>query len=201
MIQPEPIRTAPVALHPEILRRVVALRIRLIFVDPAQCRVGEGDALWVQEAFSPSRHQGGGDWLRLRYQMDGAERQVFWPKAKVRPAPGELTRAERMPMPASRYTLHVRAAERIRLQQLTEHQAIDAGVNLAGLNGFEDPLSGGVWLSAHEAFARMWDRALGGESLGPMCWTCNPEVLALTVRATARNIRELMPGVGSGGVW
>ena len=47
---------------------------------------------------------------------------------------------------------------------------------------------------------RLWDCALGPEAIGPHAWSVNPEVVAISFRAIARNIVRLFPGLGSGGV-
>lgn len=108
-----------------------------------------------------------------------------------------------MPVHASRLTLVVQSVHEMRLQQITEDEAVAAGVELEG-EGFGNPLvhshHGQVFAQAPEAFGRMWDCALGPEAIGPHGWCANPEVVAIRFRAIARNVVRLFPGLGSGGV-
>lgn len=203
MILPEPQRTLPLTVHPEIVRGVMCGRIRLLFVPTAQkfALLQPNDMVWVREPlFIPPRQSGQG-MLDVVYGSDGAQRSLVWPRALARPALGQRLPPSAMPVHVSRLTLVVASAVTMRLQQLDEQDALEAGV-LLERDGFSNPLAlSGQQLfhAAHEAFGHFWDCALGADAMGPNAWTCNPEVVALRFRAIARNISDLVPGIGRGG--
>lgn len=204
MIHPEPQRVLSITLHPEILRRVTAGRVRRLLVpDSRFARLHPGDMIWVREGLTIPARQPRGDYLGVVYGGSGEYRDLRWPSALARPSRGWLP-PEAMPVHASRLTLLVRDVTEMRLQQITEDEAIAAGVDIEGGDRYGNPLvanlTGQYFDTAVEAFGRMWDCALGAESLGPKAWGCNPEVVALEIRAIARNLASLIPGVGKGGV-
>lgn len=203
LLIPEPQRVMPVSLHPEILRRTITGRVRLIHrPDRRYARLQPGDMLWVREGLTIPARQPRGDALAVVYGGDGTHKEIHWPRAIARPSTGWLP-AQAMPVHASRLTLVVTSVTEMRLQQITEDEAIAAGIELDA-GGFGNPLvhshHGQVFAQAPEAFGRMWDCALGPEAIGPHSWTVNPEVTAIGFRAIARNVVRLFPGLGSGGV-
>jgi len=204
LMMPEPQRVLPVSLHPEILRRAITGRVRLMcLTDRRYARMQPGDMLWVREGLTIPARQPCGDALALVYGGDGSHMEIRWPRALARPSPGWLP-GQAMPVHASRLTLVVTSVSEMRLQQITEDAAIAAGVELEAGGGFGNPLvhghHGQVFSDATEAFGRMWDCALGPEAIGPHAWSGNPEVVAIGFRAVARNIARMFPGLGSGGV-
>lgn len=198
MILPEPHRVLPITLHPEILRRVIAGRVRIIHqTNKRYARLEPGDALWVREGMHIPRQQDG-DWLSVVYGGTGDRKEIRWPKVIARPSEGSVP-PNGMPIHASRLTLIVTSVREMRLQQVSEISAIAAGVDIE-LRGFSNPLAHNqVFEHAAEAFGRMWDCALD-MSAPNACWTVNPEVVEIGFRAVARNIADLVPGLGSGGV-
>ena len=199
IIQAEPSRVLPIILHPEILRRIIAGRVRIIHqTNKRFARLEPGDALWVREGMHIPR-QKGADWLSVVYGGDGARKDIRWPKAIARPSEGSVP-PNGMPVHASRLTLIVTSVREMRLQQVSEISAVAAGVEIE-LGGFANPLRHNqVFEHAAEAFGRMWDCALDTSALTNSCWTVNPEVVEIGIRAVARNVADLVPGLGSGGV-
>ena len=199
IIQAEPNRVLPIILHPEILRRIIAGRVRIIHqTSKRYARLEPGDALWVREGMHIPRQEGG-DWLSVVYGGDGARKDIRWPKVIARPSEGNVP-PNGMPVHASRLTLIVTSVREMRLQQISEISAVAAGVDME-LGGFANPLRHNqVFEHAAEAFGRMWDCSLDTSALGNTCWTVNPEVVEIGIRAVARNIANLVPGLGSGGV-
>jgi hypothetical protein len=198
MILPDPQRVLPVILHPEILRLVMASRVRVLHLaGRAYARLSEGDVLWVREGMHLPVRQPGGDVLRVVYGGSGAERLVPWPRGIKAPGPGAVPPAG-MPVQMSRLTLVVTQMARMRIQQIEEADAIAAGVLIEGA-GFCSPLSDLLPVpGAVEAFGRMWDAVCGFDlRLG---WAVNPEVTQVHIRAIARNVGDLVPGLGKGGV-
>lgn len=200
IIQAEPQRVLPIILHPEIQRRIVAGRVRVVHqTGKRYARLEPGDALWVRETLTIPHRQSGGDWLSVVYNGDGARKDLRWPKVIARPSDGKLPPSA-MPVHASRLTLIVTSVREMRLQQISEISAVSAGVDME-LGGFANPLrQNQVFEHAAEAFGRMWDCALDTAALTNACWTVNPEVIEIGIRAIARNIADLVPGLGHGGV-
>jgi hypothetical protein len=198
MILPEPQRVLPVHLHPEILRLIMASRVRVLHLHArAFSRLIEGDMLWVREGLTIPRQQPGGDMLRVIYGGDGQEGMVNWPRSIVRPSAHRVP-AEGMPLQASRLTLVVQSAAMMRLHQIEADDAVAAGVQMES-GGYENPLGfGAVFETAAEAFGRMWDWEHGMDQRHS--WACNPEVVQIRFRAIARNVGRLVPALGSGGV-
>lgn len=199
IIQAEPQRVLPIILHPEILRRIIAGRVRIIHqTNKRYARLEPGDALWVREGMHIPRQQCG-DWLSVVYTGDGGRRDVRWPKVIARPSAGKLPPSA-MPVHASRLTLIVTSVREMRLQQISEISAVSAGVDME-LGGFANPLrQNQVFHNAAEAFGRMWDCALHASEPENSFWLANPEVIEIGIRAIARNIADLVPGLGHGGV-
>lgn len=211
MIACEPDRVLPVTLEAALVPRVMAGRVRLIHIpgrdgETAALRLSKGDALWVREGVKIGNTGRavafGAGHVGVRYLNDPVMQMRRWPSALARPPLGWLE-ADRLPLYLSRLTLIVRRVQRIRLQQIDEASALLAGVEL-DRHGFLNPLQGGcfgaVYDTAHEAFGHFWDCALGSRALGPHAWTCNPEVTQVEFSAVARNITDLVPGLGFGGV-
>lgn len=200
IIQAEPRRMLPITLNTEIQRRIVAGRVRVVHqTDKRYARIEPGDALWVREGLTIPHRQAGGDWLSVVYGADGAREDIRWPKVIARPSTEKLPPSA-MPVHASRLTLIVTSIREMRLKQIDEISAVSAGVDME-LGGFSNPLRHNqVFENAAEAFGRMWDCALDASDLGSSCWTANPEVVEIGIRAVARNIADLVPGLGSGGV-
>ena len=200
IIQAEPNRVLPIILNPEIQRRIVAGRVRIVHqIRKRYARLEPGDALWVREGLTIPHRQAGGDWLSVVYGGDGARKDVRWPKVIARPSADKLPPSA-MPVHASRLTLIVTSVHEMRLQQISEHSAVAAGVDME-LGGFANPLrQNQVFENAAEAFGRMWDCALDASELDSSFWAANPEVLEIGIRAVARNIADLVPGLGHGGV-
>ena len=198
MILPEPQRVLPVSLHPEILRMAMASRVRVLHLHGREyARLEAGDMLWVREPLTIPRNQPGGDAMQVVYGGDGQEGMVNWPRSIAKPGGGRVP-AEGMPMHASRLTLVVFDVATIRLHQVTEDDAIAAGVELDP-QGFGNPLGfGGVYDRPLEAFGRMWDGVQGAASRHS--WAVNPEVVQIRFKAIARNVGRLVPALGSGGV-
>lgn len=204
MIHPAPQRVLSIVLAPEVLRRVIAGRVRLVHVPDARyARLRPGDMLWVREPLTIPARQPGGGYLGVTYGGDGQYRELRWPRPLARPSPGWLP-AQAMPVHASRLTLRVLGVRDMRLQQISEDEAIAAGVDIEPDGRFCNPLvhnyHGQVFDSATEAFGRMWDCVLNADAIGPHGWPSNPEVVALEFTAVARNIAALVPGIGNGGV-
>jgi hypothetical protein len=199
-IQAEPTRVLPITLHAEILRRIIAGRVRTIHqANKRYARLEPGDALWVREGMLIPRHQSGGDLLSVVYGGDGTRKDIHWPRVIARPSEGKVP-PNGMPVHASRVTLIVTSVREMRLQQISETSAIAAGVDI-DLGGFSNPLRHNqVFEHAAEAFGRMWDCALDTSALTNACWTVNPEVVEIGIRAVARNVADLVSGLGSGGV-
>lgn len=66
LLVPEPQRVLPVALHPEILRRTITGRVRLIHLcDRRYARMQPGDMLWVREGLTIPARQPRGDALAV----------------------------------------------------------------------------------------------------------------------------------------
>lgn len=198
MILPEPQRVLPVQLHPELLRLIMASRVRVLHLPGREyARLAEGDMLWVREALTIPRRQPGSGLFHVLYSAGQQEAWIEWPRSIARPKAHRVP-AEGMPLQASRLTLVVAGASTIRLQQITDDDALAAGVQLEG-GGFENPLGfGAVFDSAQEAFGRMWDWQNGMTERHS--WACNPEVVQIRFKAIARNAARLVPGLGSGGV-
>jgi len=200
IIQAEPTRVLPIALHPEIVRRIIAGRIRTIHHTCMRFdRLVSGDALWVREWLTIPRCQTGENWLTVVHDGDGVSRDIRWPKVIARPSQGRLP-ASAMPVHASRLTLIVTAVRVMRLHAVSEISAVAAGVDI-DLGGFANPLHANQFFpTAAEAFGRMWDCALDGDAFNKAWWMLNPEIVEIGIRAVARNIADLVPGIGSGGV-
>lgn len=199
-IQAEPTRVLPIALHPEIVRRIIAGRIRIIHHACKRFdRLEPGDALWVREWLTIPRRQTGGNWLTVVNDGDGVSRDIRWPKVIARPSQGRLP-ASAMPVHASRLTLIVTSVQVLRLHAVSEISAVAAGVDIE-LGGFANPFQDSQCFStAIDAFGRMWDCTLDGNAFYKLSWMLNPEVVEIGIRAVARNIADLVPGLGSGGV-
>lgn len=199
IIQAEPNRVLPIILHPEILRRIIAGRVRIIHeTSKRYARIESGDALWVREGMHIPRQETG-DWLSVVYGGDGARKEVRWPKVIARPSEGNVPPTG-MPVHASRLTLIVTSVREIRLQQISEISAVAAGVDME-LGGFANPLRHNqVFEHAAEAFERMWDCAHHYAPQNGPSFASNPEVVEIGIRAVARNIADLVPGLGFGGV-
>jgi hypothetical protein len=198
MMLPEPQRVLPVILHPEILRMVIASRVRLLHLVGRQyANLSEGDMLWAREALVVPNRQPGGDVVRVIYSSCGNERLVPWPRGIAKPGYGTVPPAG-MPLHLSRLTLVVTEMARMRIQQIDEDEAVQAGVSIEA-RGFNNPLGTAEPVAtAHEAFGRMWDAAVQFDHR--IGWTVNPEVTQVHVRAIARSVTDLVPGLGSGGV-
>lgn len=108
-----------------------------------------GDRLWVRETFSRSAN-GDGIW----YWADGNPDYGDW----SRPKP-----SIHMPRWASRITLQITDIRVEQLCDISEEDAIAEGVS----NQCED----GMWISAMEQYADLWDSINGGGS-----WDANPWV-------------------------
>lgn len=198
IIQAEPQRVLPIILHPEIQRRIVAGRVRVVHqTGKRYARLEPGDVMWVREGLTIPHRQAGGNWLSVVYGDDGARKDVRWPKAIARPSAGKLLPSA-MPIHASRLTLIVTSVREMRLQQISEISAVAAGVDIE-IGGFANPLrQNQVFHNAAEAFGRMWDCALHASEPENSFWLANPEVIEIGIRAIARNIADLVPGLGHG---
>jgi hypothetical protein len=197
-LHPQVQRVMPVALHPEILRRILSNRIHVVLLtEPRAARLVPGDMLWVREPLTIPARQPEGGFLDVVYGGDGQLRRLRWPRVLARPGERHLP-AEAMPVHASRVTLIVARAQRIRLQQIGTDDAVGAGV-MVEPEGYGNPLAHEQYFgSVAEAFGRMWDCALGGRAIGLLAWTCNPEVTQLDVKTVMRNVADLVPGLGAG---
>lgn len=200
-------RTIPFDPAPAILERLWSGRIRVLALGGRQAAaLDAGDLLWVREAFEVIPFPDS-EWLELCYRQNRQRRRVRWPAALARPAPGGTHPAGAMPVHLSRATLEVQAARTIRLQQIDIEEAIAAGVMILlegyGVPAIARPLfstpaqTEQAWASAHEAFGILWDRFFARSQ--QEYWTCNPEVRLVAVRCVARNIGDMVRGVGSGG--
>ena len=68
LLTPEPQRVLPVTLHPEILRRAITGRVRLIHLtDRRYARMQPGDMLWLREGLTIPVRQPRGDALAVVY--------------------------------------------------------------------------------------------------------------------------------------
>jgi hypothetical protein len=198
MILPEPQRVLPVILHPEIHRMVMASRVRIVHLHGRSYgQLSEGDMLYVREGLTLPKKQPGGDMLRVVYGNDGAEALVRWPRAIAAPSVAHVPPAG-MPMQVSRLTLVVTEVARMRIQQIDPDEAIAAGVKWEHTGGYSNPLGMAAPVdSAVEAFGRLWDAANSYDLR--VGWAANPEVTQCRVRAIARNVCDLVPGLGTGG--
>lgn len=199
-MQAEPRRVLSIDLLPDIQRRILSGRVRVVVQAGKRFeRLEVGDALWVREALRIPASGPGGHWLRVCYEIDGERRDIRWPRAIARPSSGRLP-AIGMPMVASRLTLIVTSLRKARLHQISEDAAVAAGVDLER-GGFSNPLRADqVFEDVTEAFGRMWDCMVAPSDIGRLCWAENPEVVEIGIAPIARNIGDLVRGVGHGGV-
>lgn len=151
-----------------------------------------GDRLWVREAWkthasyddlSPSEM--GGDEI-IRYEADGSYQTWGWAN------PTKLGRARasiHMPRWASRITLIVEDVRVQRLQEISEEDAQDEGVEVDS-DGWRDYLMPATQCcgTAKASFITLW------ESInGPASWDTNPWVSAYTFRPILANIDQVAP--------
>lgn len=92
IIQAEPNRVLPIILNPEIQRRIVAGRVRIVHqTGKRYARLEPGDALWVREALTIPHRQAGGDWLSVVYGGDGQKSSRAHRRESCCPAPCPFT--------------------------------------------------------------------------------------------------------------
>lgn len=192
---PEPnCRTLPVEIPIPLRNHIFAGRVRVLHLPgPRAASLQPGDCLWVREMFrvlpaGPGLIDVSYGTLRVR--------GIRWPAVLPRPAAG-VHMPEAMPVHLSRLTLIVVSARTIRLQHVGEDEACAAGV-IPHPHGFGHVWAPDAdWSGAVEAYGRMWDHWHG--NAGREGWAVNPEVREIAFRAVARNIGDLVPGMGHGG--
>lgn len=195
----EPRRVSELSVLPCIREGLVSGAVQILHLPPARflATLERGDMIWLREGYSvEGPRPSAPDWLDVAY-LDGSRRRVRWPRALAAPTAGYHSHAS-MPMHLSRITLVVLAAQRMRLQQVTEEDASLSGVALAGPDGFRHlaALGDQAWPSAREAYSVLWELMWGFHQ----GWEANPEVVELRVTTVARCICDLVPGLGHGGV-
>lgn len=144
-----------------------------------------GDRLWVREAWRTlhtsdclaPRHLAE-DPSKVTFEADSHRRNPLWAFGKLRP--GMF-----MPRWASRLTLHVTDLRVQRLQEISEADARDEGVECDS-DGWRDYMMPTTQCcgSARNSFATLWD-SLNAERAP---WSSNPWVVAVTFRPVLGNI-------------
>lgn len=193
-----PRRVAELSVLPCIREGLVSGAVQLLHMTPGRsiARFEAGDMLWLREGFSvEGPRPSAPDWLEVAY-LDGARRRVRWPRSLSAPSAGYHSHAG-MPVQLSRITLVVQAMRTIRLQQMTDEDALVAGASLAGPGAYRHLAAVGdeAWRTPLEAYRVLWE-LMWGFSHG---WDANPEVVEMRVTAVARCICDLVPGMGHGG--
>lgn len=158
-----------------------------------------GDRLWVKEAWRtadacddlPPRDLGGEE--AIWYEVDGHIQTWGWPEAGTK---GRYRNARFMPRWASRLTLIVTDVRVQRLQEISEADAVDEGIDQIDqregvpiwrnyANG-QSILSTGGLVMPTASFHSFWNSLHG-----PDAWDANPWVVALTFDVHRRNIDQM----------
>lgn len=191
MMHAEPSRVRPVAMSDLMVRALQAnckTVTRRLSTSPL-AHVRPGDLLWVREAIiiegvncTPGR-------LYVRFEADGFQMDVPWPRRMAKPLPG-VRGPRAMPLELSRMTLRVIHVHEERLHAIQERDCYDEGIGATGLLDAADgdPVA---------AFARFWD---GQHTKDGTRWADNPEVVAIRFACMHRGVKALLPGLGHGGV-
>lgn len=150
-----------------------------------------GDRLWVRETWLAA---GTGVWTiadarrrmasdqRILYAADGGD-GPWWPSIH-------------MPREFSRLTLTVTDVRVLRLQEISEADAVAEGCFKGKASGrvFDNPTSmhfgGDEWASARDWYADLWDRLNAKRGYG---WDANPWVVAVSFTVHCLNIDDLAP--------
>jgi len=147
---------------------------------PEYTRIQTGDRLWVRETYSGHYHMNGippRDWradLPIWLWADGNPDNGDWTK----PKPGM-----HMPRWASRLTLTVTNVRVERLQDISEVDAIDEGIERSDRFPDRFMTPAGDYAVPVVAYQRLW------ESInGPGSWDANPWVAAYTFTVHRQNI-------------
>lgn len=197
-IHVSPSMTLPVELPLPRVRFLASGRIRAVLMPTRKYeRLQRDDLLWLRESITVDERRSTGSVLVFRYAGDAKPYELNWPAVQARPGSG-IRPAEAMPIVASRWTLQVRMVTTMRLSQLDEESAISCGadptfgggfVPVGAIEGFQ-PFG-----SAAECERFVWDSRFGQGAAAK-----NPEVVLIQFRALSRNIADLVPGMGKGGV-
>jgi hypothetical protein len=142
-------------------------------------RVKPGDRLWVREAFAgPVLTAAGGDLVERVYYLatDDPGKDHRGKAIKGHPS-------IHLPRSLSRLTLVVTATKIERLQDISEADAQAEGADRDHSVRWPDGDPGTITDVRRRNFARLW-RVLHG----PLAWTENPEVVALTFAVHKQNI-------------
>lgn len=156
--------------------------------------IQNGDRLWVREAWrtlhkwddlKPSHLAD--DVSKITYEADPDNRNKLWAFGKLRPSMF-------MPRFASRLTLTVTEVRVERLQDISEADAVEEGIegyagidpDCCGYLNYANSSSDGYWLPPVASYASLWN-AING--LG--AWDANPWVAAYTFAVERKNIDEV----------
>lgn len=192
----DPVRVRPLDLSADILSMLVSGAAKaLILPSSVLGQMVAGDLWWVREGIIVDT-QTRRDRLRFRYAGQPGRFVVNWPAALAAPSAGPRPR-ESMPLVCSRASLVVGGIRVMRLtQDVTPESAFDLGLGLNG-GGWGLPIYPAPFVpqpTPAEAVLTMFEWQHGGSV--PK-WSGS--VLQVDVRCIARNARDLVPGLGSGG--
>lgn len=192
------VRRGPVDLPADVIPFLPSGRVRLaaLPIEPFGF-LRPTDQLWVRESVTVERGARAGGVALVRYNRDRVARRVPWPDGFGDLASGRV-KAGAMPLPLSRFTLHIVSVRRVRLLSIGAPEAVAGGV---------EPRDGG-WAPAGalEGFLpfRGAGEALGhvfGFGPGAGGGEVNPLVAVVAFAAVARNVERPGTFEGSRGAW
>jgi hypothetical protein len=137
------------------------------------CPYGQpGDQLWVRET-----------WARVNVAQFTGEPQFVYPVCDTLTDYGGPWRPSiHMPRAASRIALEITGVRVERLQEISEHSAINEGIELKG-HVWKDYRTDGGWSNPINSYASLWAKINGTE--GPGSWDANPWVWVVEFKRVA----------------
>jgi hypothetical protein len=137
------------------------------------CRYGRpGDRLWVREtwAYVPATAWRRSDGVQQTGNPDEPDMAAVYAAGWDRSRPGRWRPSIHMPRWASRITLKITGVRIERLQEITEHDAINEGIEIKG-HCWKDYRTDGAWSNPINSYWSLWDAINGAGS-----WDTNPWV-------------------------
>ena len=197
LLHADPSRVRPIDLSPPLARMLFSHRLRAFALpaDSATQRLRPGDVLWAREGFRAADKPHPKGRLVLRYAGFSDPVEVPWPDRHARPLTARPPNA--MPQRVSRFTLVIESVGMKLLSEMTEDEALACGAVPSGEGycGPTDLIEHAVpYVSAAEAHAAYF------HSRYHMSEVADPEVVVLGFKAYARNVLDLVPALGKGGV-
>lgn len=187
----------PVYLPGDVVKRLPSGRVRTLIL-PVRFfgKLRRADMLWVGEPVVIETRQPRPGFVLVRYFGMTRGVPVPWPRALARPFAGPRL-ASAMPVELSRFTLRVISAETKWLCAVTNAEATESGAE-AVEGGWcprgADPECFVPYKRGWEAVAHDFGRAHGSADASE-----GSDVVVVRFEAIARNVCDVVPGMGSGG--